>query len=390
MKGLLRLTTLVCILGLLGGCGLSSGILDVSGGLLQAADVQDTEVLEFQAPLYTDAEPAILWGRDQLDEHAQAAYDAMSEAIACHQDTPLEVDADSREIEKILAALRIDHPEYFWFDGEATFVTSSLAGIEYRTECTFTYTMDLEEIQTAHQQVQQYTAACLSSSEVARAETDYEKIMGVYRYIIRSTDYVLSETDQSIVSVMGRHEATCAGYSRAFQYLMSQLGIPCTLALGEDAGGDAHGWNMVLCDGSWYQMDVTWGDPVDSEGEPGTSIQYTYCLITDQELYRDHTLSSPIPMPICYDTTCNYYVREGRYFETWDAARYGAAMTAAAEQGEDWFCVRFASLSAYEAARDALFGEEQIWDMLEDCGVSQTHVTYTQNDQFYEISVLLS
>ncbi len=386
MKRLTRLTILLYLFALLSGCGLSS--LDVSQNGIQAGEVRD--MLEFRAPIYTDAEPVLLWGRQQLSGSAQRAYDQLSEAIACHREDALEVDVDSTEIQQILTALRIDHPEYFWFDGEASFVTSTLAGVEYRTECTLSYTKSLEELQEAHQQVQQFTAACLSSPEVAGAQSDYDKILGVYRYIIEHTDYVLAETDQSIISVMGRQKATCAGYSRTFQYLMTQLGIPCTLALGEGEDGVPHGWNMVQCDGSWYQIDVTWGDPVDSGQNPGSGIQYTYCLVTDDEIYRDHTLVSEIPMPVCTSTADNYFIREGRYFETWDGAVYASAMAQAVNQGENWFSVRFSSLGSYEAAREALFGEGKIWDMLTDCGIaSLDHVTYTQNDQFYEISVQL-
>lgn len=394
MKRFSRLISLTCILGILGGCGLSGEIRQHTDPVsaVQAAETQEPSVLEFQAPLFPDAAPAILWGRQQLPEQVQAAYDRMSEAIACRREAPLVVDADTGDISLILTALRIDHPEYFWFDGEASFVSTTLAGVNIRTECAFTYTMDLSEIQAAQQQIQQYTAACLSSPALTQAQTDYEKILGVYRYIIESTDYVLSETDQSILSVMGRNQATCAGYARAFQYLMGQLGIPCTLALGEGPSGESHGWNMVQCGGYWYQIDVTWGDPVDSDDQPGHSIQYTYCMVTDQEIYRDHTLVSEIPMPVCTDSTYNYFIQSGRQFNVWDAVAYEAAMAEAVRQGERWFSVRFADPDSYRAAASALFDQGQIWGVLTRCGISDrdpNRVVYTQNDTFYEISVQL-
>ncbi len=394
MKRFLRLTSLILSLSLLAGCSLSNRILHHSDSsfTVQSADQQTTSTLEFQAPLFTDAAPVLLWGRQQLTPHAQNTYDRMSESIACRRETPLAVDADTGEIQRILTALRIDHPEYFWFDGEASFVSTTLAGVNIRTECTFTYTMELSEIQAAHQQVQQYTEACLSSEELSEAQTDYEKILGVYRYIINHTDYILSEADQSIVSVISRQQGTCAGYARTFQYLMNQLGIPCTLALGEGASGESHGWNMVQCDGHWYQIDVTWGDPVGADDMPGDSIQYTYCLLTDQEIYRDHTLVCDLPMPECTDTTYNYFVQSGRQFDIWDPASYESAMLQATEQGETWFSVRFSNLDAYHSAVSALFEQGLIWDIMTQSGAAsstQTRVTYTQNDLFYEISVQL-
>ena len=378
------------IFALLAGCGLSDSVLrryGASDGLM-GAETRESQVLEARAPLYTDAEPPLLWGRDQLDDHARAAYDEMSRAIAAYRQTPLVVDADTDEIQKILAALRIDHPEYFWFDGKASFVTKTLAGVPIETECSFTYTLDPMEIQEAHQQIRQYTAACLNS--LGDTEDDYQRILGVYRYLIETTDYVTAESDQSILSAMSRHQATCAGYARSFQYLMGQLGIPCVLATGEMEDGEAHGWNIVKCNGSWYQMDVTWGDPVDPDGTPGSSVQYTYCLVTDEEILRDHIPDDLLPMPVCTATADNYFIRERLQFDVWDREAYTAAMAEAVIRGQECFDVRFSSPAAYEEAMDALFSQEQIWEILADAGVqAETSVNYSSKDLHLEISVRL-
>ena len=390
MERLHRLIALICILCLLGGCGAPATVLRMIRPETDKLGAEPEEV-EFHTALYSDGAPAFLWGRDHISYREQTAYDILDRAVAGKQETPVTVDIGEDEIQRILTAIRIDHPEYFWFDGEASFVTTSVAGVTIKTECTLTYTMELPEIQEAHQVIEQYTAACLSSLSQENAQTDYEKILGVYRYLIETTDYVRTEEDQSIVSAMVSHRATCAGYARSFQYLMNQLGIPCTLALGEGLDGDAHGWNMVRCGGDWYQMDVTWGDPVGPQGEPGDSIQYTYCMVTDEEIYRDHVLVSDIAMPVCTADTYNYYVQTGRQLDIWDASVYCEKMTQAYQVGEDWFSVRFTGPEAYREAVDDLFGGDGIWDALRDSGVSvgQTHVVYSQNDMFYEISVRL-
>ena len=394
MKRFFRWMGIVCLFGLLSSCSLPVHSLQLgeTDATVEPSELQASAEMNYETPFFSNAQPAVLWGRQQLSAHAQEAYDKMSQAIACHSEEPLTVDADTGEIQMILTALRIDHPEYYWFDGETSFVTTTLGGINLRTECTFTYTMDRDQIQTAQQQIQQYTDACLTSQALLEAQNDFDKILGVYRYIIENTDYIVTETDQSIVSVMGRHQATCAGYARTFQYLMSELGIPCTLALGEGASGEPHGWNMVQCEGSWYQMDVTWGDPVSTADASSDSIQYTYCLVTDQEIYRDHTLVSEIPMPECTDTAYNYFIQVGRQFSDWDPEAYETAMNQAVALGEVWFSVRFLDQSAYEAATQALFEQGEIWNLLTRCGATtdaQDRVTYTQNDLFYEISVKL-
>lgn len=393
MKPSVKLIGMLLLLGIISGCNLprpESFAGEGSGGM---ESVDAVPVQKLQEPLLSDMNPAILWGRQQLQPEVQAIYDRVSQAVACRQEEPLVVEAEPQMVELVLHAIRVDHPEYFWFDGETSIVTTERAG-SARSECTFTYTMSLEEIPAAAEQVRRYQEACFNDPEIAGAETDYDRILGVYRYIINNTDYIITEGDQSILGVMTAHRGTCAGYARSFQFLMSRLGIPCTLVLGTVDEGQAHGWNAVQCGGDWYQIDVTWGDPVTPDGEPGNSLQYTYCLLTDQEMYRDHTADGVLPMPVCENTNYNYFIREGLQFAVWDESAYEEALFAAVGRGESWFNVRFENDESYQMALEVLLGDSRIMDMLVRCGIleetGRKHVSYTQNDLFYEISIQLS
>ena len=84
------------------------------------------------------------------------------------------------------------------------------------------------------------------------------------------------------VIVEGR--AVCDGYSKAFQYLSDQLGLTCLIVYGDGFDGDEfgpHAWNIVLIDGDWYHLDVTWMDVEDY-------VNYDYFLISDRTLSIDH------------------------------------------------------------------------------------------------------
>jgi hypothetical protein len=346
-------------------------------------------VSSFQTPLLEPQGEVYLWARAQLEPEAQDAYDLLSDAIACHQETAVELSASPAQVELALSALRIDHPEYFWFDGSVAYVTTTLPDGTAETLCTMDYTLSTAEAQALLPQVEQYVADCLSSLERSGAQSDYDKVLGVYEYLIGQTDYVTSVSDQSFVSLMTQQQATCAGYARGFQYLMQRLGIPCTLATGYGANGESHGWNIVQVGGQWYQIDVTWGDPVDDTGAPGDSLEYTYCLVTDQEIYRDHTLSSSIPMPECTATEYNYFRKSGLQLTSWDVTRYENLLRSAAELGDDWFTVRFESQADYEAALSALIDQAGLMTLLGNCDIPipETGVTYSHNDLFYEFSV---
>ena len=389
---------------LLSGCSLGdfsalTPIGDTSGssGLSAASEeisilnTESPEAPTFQTPLVSAQAEILLCAREQLAPTVQDTYDRLDTAIACHQESPVEVEATMEEVQLALTALRIDHPEYFWFDGQASYVsTTTLLG--ETVSCELSYSMTMEEVQQALQQVEEYVSACLCSPEVAGAQTDYDKILAVYRYIINNTDYVLSEPDQSFFSVMTRGQGTCAGYARCFQYLMHRLSIPCTLALGYGDGGENHGWNVVSCNGQWYHVDVTWGDPVDQAGNPCTSLEYTYCMLTDEEIFRTHTHDGVLPIPACSATEFNYYRKSGLQMTVWDSAKYESLMRTALDRGDSWLTVRFDRQEDFDAAMHTLITNSGIMTIFSNCAISvpEDGVTYSHNDTFLEFSVKIS
>ena len=340
-------------------------------------------------PQLMETQTVCLWAREQLPEELQATYDLLDHTAAVHGEEPVQVEATQEEVRRCLSALRIDHPEYFWFDGEGTYSTVSTPLLGSSTSVTLSYSLSPEEISALLPQIAAYTADCLRT--VSNAGSDYEKILGVYRYLIDHTDYVLDVQDQSMVCLMTEHRATCAGYAKSFQYLMHQLSIPCTLALGTGAGGENHGWNIVMCGGDWYQVDVTWGDPVDENGTPGSSLDYTYFMLTDEEMYRDHTPDPTLPIPKCTATAYNYYRQSGLQLSSWDSVSYESLLRNAAAQENEWLLVRFDRREDYDAAIHALIDQGGILTVLENCGltVPDSGITYSRNDMFLEFSVQL-
>ena len=76
-----------------------------------------------------------------------------------------------------------------------------------------------------------------------------------------------SSYNQTLYSALCQQETVCAGYAKAFQYLMTCLGVPCYYcegsALGsssDDTDWSAHAWNIICLDGRYYNVDLTWDD----------------------------------------------------------------------------------------------------------------------------------
>ena len=69
-------------------------------------------------------------------------------------------------------------------------------------------------------------------------DTDYQKILYVYEYIVNTVDYDLEAADnQNIYSVFVNRRSVCAGYSKATQYLLERLGVFCTYVTGTTLDG---------------------------------------------------------------------------------------------------------------------------------------------------------
>ena len=70
-------------------------------------------------------------------------------------------------------------------------------------------------------------------SEARNLSSDYEKEKFVHDKLTERVSYDSgAEMNQSAYSALVNGRTVCAGYARAFQYLLRQLGIPCYYCTG--------------------------------------------------------------------------------------------------------------------------------------------------------------
>ena len=100
---------------------------------------------------------------------------------------------------------------------------------------------------------------------IATDMTDAEKAKALHDYLCRHcrnaipADPAVSKTEA--VAALAFGTATCDGYARAYQILCERAGLKVTRKLGY-ANGEKHAWNAVLVDGTWYNVDACWDDPI--------------------------------------------------------------------------------------------------------------------------------
>lgn len=98
---------------------------------------------------------------------------------------------------------------------------------------------------------------------------------------------------------------------------MNLMGIECTYVTS-----DTHAWNLIKLEGEYYHLDTTWGDGSNTEQNHTQSETINYdcfCITTDEvEKLESHKATGALPLPMCTATKCNYYRRNGLYFEKYD------------------------------------------------------------------------
>ena len=253
-----------------------------------------------------------------LSDGQQLIYKEILQAVRGQAESFYIHTGDTKEFSMIYEYLLYDRPEIFWCTG-GTQITSYTDYSEVRPA----YTCLGEELQQRQAQIDAAANACLAGIAVDAPE--YDRIRYVFEYLVNTVDYNLDSPDnQNIYSSLVNRVSVCAGYSRAAQYLLQRLGIECIYAIGTIPQQGPHAWNIVRCNGQYYHMDVTFGDPVFLQEENGASIpldsiNYGYLCCADSELYRSHTPEAGIPYPECPSMDLDYYVLNGMYYEGYDS-----------------------------------------------------------------------
>lgn len=189
----------------------------------------------------------------------------------------------------VIEALFNDQPQLFWMD------TSYSCKYRSSGECV---EIDLAFNRTASDFERENAlfmqAARNIEAQAASYASDADKERFAHDAIIDMVDYVRSaEMSQSAYSALVNKKSVCAGYARAYQLIMQELGIPCYYCVG--SAGEDHAWNIVKLDDGFYNVDLTWDD---TDGG-----HYDYFNKTDEDYAPTHVRTDlSVRLPACNAT----------------------------------------------------------------------------------------
>ena len=142
-----------------------------------------------------------------------------------------------------------------------------------------------EEITAINKKVEELLEELITSD----ITEDYDKIKTIHDYIINNTKYDLENKEENksytAYGPLFHNLATCNGYTDLMAIFLTEMGYDnYKVATTKEANDttEGHVWNAVKVNNEWLHLDLTWDDPVSSDGKD--YLYHKYFLIDSEEL----------------------------------------------------------------------------------------------------------
>lgn len=128
-----------------------------------------------------------------------------------------------------------------------------------------------------------------------------DKLLAVHDYIINNTKYDTEKNNNGTSKYRSNTAygalidgyATCNGYADAYALALDRLGIK-----NYKVSSNTHIWNAVYYDNEWLHIDLTWDDPVSTDGN--NYLYHKYFLVNTEQMKKedgtlqDHTFDDKV------------------------------------------------------------------------------------------------
>ena len=246
------------------------------------------------------------YGRSQLQGAAAYVYDTVLAALAADpaaESVDLSPDQEVTQADATCGfnVFLNDFPECFWLTGG---FRSSINGSSHFLNMTFNRLFSAEELPAAQAR---FSAAAAQLLE-GLSGSPYEVALTLHDRVAAHITYKSGTHDQTAYGAIAEGQAVCAGYVRAYQFLLSQAGIRGYYLSGTADNGTSpdvsHAWLMMWLDeDTCVFTDITWDDP-------GDSLFHRYFCLSLAEMSADHTFDAKyVRRPECSHDGWDYFSR---------------------------------------------------------------------------------
>ena len=187
---------------------------------------------------------------------------------------------------------------------------SKSTSVEFKPQAVGEYTVCVKAKDAAGQIEKKYLslnvvrekndAKGITSRIIDDSMTQVQKVKAIHDWLVNNVDYdienlrngTVPDEDYTAEGLFENRKAVCDGYSKAFLQMAQCAGFEAirVTGVGYNSTGSAenHAWNQIKVDGNWYNIDVTWDDPIIAGETDFDNLVYDYFLVPDKSFNRNH------------------------------------------------------------------------------------------------------
>lgn len=245
---------------------------------------------------------AFRYYRTILNVRERNAYDKLIEGFL-KMEKEIRVPTISRnEFARLRYALRYDYPEIFYVDFTGLEYVDCLTNVKIKVN----YTMSVAEIKSIRKDIYRRAREIIEQTD-GMTEIEIEKFLNdeLRKMAVYGKNPVNTKNAHNIVGPLINGKCVCEAYSITFKFLTDLLDMKSIVVVGTGRRGltgnpSNHAWNIVMIDGEFYHLDITYnGVSIDSKNGEIIHFSRDYFNLSDTEMFRDHALDNRFEMPSC-------------------------------------------------------------------------------------------
>lgn len=314
---------------------------------------------------------------NQLDNDEKIAYEKIFYTMVnFSKEVKIKV-KDIEQLETIFESVIYDHPELYYVSNQFKYRTQGQSMIFIPN-----YDYKEEEVKELMGQIEEKTKDIIDKAK--KKEKQIDKAQLIYEYIIDRVEYQKNERiDQNMLSSLIDGKSVCAGYARAYQYVLNQVGVEAVYMVGTAKEsttitnkGEGHAWVMIRIDDDYYYSDPTWGDVTVDHNE---HICYGYFMMNDQDMLANYQPETS------YEKTKNkgdlYYKNIGCYMETYSETLVSKAIKRGLDNQTRVAEIKCANDNIYQVLKKNIQSTYLGYNLLRAQGCWNNMCTYSYNDE---------